>query len=67
MMYGPNGKLIEKKPIGSRFWQIQGSPGLPWTTVNTAIRYVLEMRDKTSDPAIKKNTDQTLAELMKLH
>jgi hypothetical protein len=64
---GSDGKLVDKKPIGSRLWQIQGSPRPPWTTVNTAIRYVLEMRNKTTDPAIKKNADQTLAELMKLH
>jgi hypothetical protein len=68
MMYGPDGKtLVEKKPAGYRVWQIQGSPGPPWTTVNTAIRYVLEMRDKTTDPAIKKNADQTLAKLLRLH
>jgi hypothetical protein len=67
IMYGPDGKVVEKKPIGSRFWQIQGSPGQPWTTVNTAIRYVLEMRDKTTDPAVRNNADQTLAKLMRLH
>jgi len=68
MMYGPDGKtLVEKKPVGYRFWQIQGSPGLPWTTVNTAIRYVLEMRGKTTDPTIKKNADETLAKLLRLH
>jgi hypothetical protein len=66
MMYLPDGK-VSKKPAGGRFWQIQGSPGPPWTTVNTAIRYVLEMRDKTTDPAIKKNADQTLAKLLRLH
>ncbi|MGB8011789.1 MAG: hypothetical protein WCF68_09265 [Terriglobales bacterium] len=67
-MYGPDGKtLVEKKPLGSRFWQIQGSPGPPWTTVNTAIRYVLEMRENSADPAIKKNADQTIAKLLKLH
>lgn len=67
MMYGPDGKLVEKNPIGSRFWQIQGSTGPPWTTVNTAIRYVLEMREQTTNPAIKQNADQTLAELLRLH
>ncbi|MBZ5719772.1 MAG: hypothetical protein LAO03_05270 [Acidobacteriia bacterium] len=68
MMYGPDGKtLVEKKPVGYRVWQIQGSPGLPWTTVNTAIRYVLEMRNKTTDPAIKNNADQTIAKLLKMH
>jgi hypothetical protein len=50
---------------GIRFWL--ANPGSPWTTVNTAIRYVPEMRTKTADPGIEKNADQTLAELMKLH
>jgi len=68
MMYGPDGKtVVEKKPTGYRFWQIQGSPGLPWTTVNTAIRYVLEMRGKATDPTIKKNADETLEKLLRLH
>lgn len=73
MMYGSDGKtLVEKKPTGATAWRIegpqtQGPPPLPWTTVNTAIRYVLEMRDKTTDPAIKKNANHTLAKLMTLH
>lgn len=65
-MYGPDGK-VSKTPVGARFWQIQGSPGPPWTTVNTAIRYVLETREKTTDPVVKKNADQTLAKLLRLH
>jgi hypothetical protein len=35
--------------------------------VNAAIRYVLEMRNKTNDPIIKKNADETLAILLKMH
>jgi hypothetical protein len=67
-MMGPDGKtLVEKKPVGYREWQIQGSPGPQWTTVNTAIRYVLEKRDKPTTPAIKKNADQTLAILLRMH
>jgi hypothetical protein len=68
MMYGPDGKtLVEKRPTGSRVWVIKGSQGPPVTTVNTAIRYILEMREKTTDRAIKKNADQTLAQLLMLH
>jgi hypothetical protein len=68
MMYGPDGKtLVEKRPTGSRVWLIKGSQGPPVTTVNTAIRYVLEMREKTTDRAIKENANQTLAHLLKLH
>jgi hypothetical protein len=67
MMYGPDGKtLLEKRATGSYVWQIQGDQGRPVTTVNTAIRYVLEMREKTTDQVIKKNADHTLAQLLKL-
>lgn len=49
-------------------WQIEGSPevfpGIPWATVNAAVRYVLEMRDKTASPVIRKNADRTLTELL---
>ena len=64
-----DGKVITGKEerTGPAESQITGSPGPPWTTVNTAIRYVLEMRQKTTDPLIKKNADQTLSKLMKLH
>jgi len=68
MMYGPDGKtLLNKKPAGTRVWQIKDPQGLPFATVNTAVRYVLEMRDKTTDPAIRKHGDETLARLLKLH
>jgi hypothetical protein len=73
MMYGSDGKtLVEKKPTGGTTWQIhgpqtEGPPPMPWTTVNTAIRYVLETRDKTTDPTIRKNADRTLAILMTMH
>lgn len=69
MMYGPDGKtLLEKKEVpGSIVWQIDGPPPAPWLTVNAAIRYVLETRDKTKDPIIKRNANQTLAKLRKLH
>ena len=68
MMYGPDGKtLVERKPTGTRVWQIKGSQGPPFTTVNTAIRYVLEMRNKTHDADIRKNADQALAKLEQLH
>jgi len=66
-MFGPDGKTeVEKKQIGYA-WKIDAMESRPWTTVNTAIRYVLEMRNKTTDPAIKKNADDTLAKLLTLH
>jgi hypothetical protein len=49
-------------PAEWRIASIAGGNG-PWITVDTAIRYVEEKRDKTSDPAIKKNADATLAAL----
>jgi hypothetical protein len=72
LMYGPDGKtLLSKKPTGTRLWRIQGSQGTyipqPFATVNTAIRYVLERRDKAHDPLIKQNADRTLEILKRLH
>jgi hypothetical protein len=65
---GANGKL-EKKMPGDKVWEIQAPdfPPFPFTTVNTAIRYVLEQRAKTENPEIRKNADATLAALLKLH
>jgi hypothetical protein len=68
VMYGPDGKtIIEKKQTGNSAWTITEPKLKPWTTVNTAIRHVLEMRNKTADPVIKKNADETLAKLLTLH
>jgi hypothetical protein len=64
--YGPDGKTVAKEMTGPSGWQIADSQGVPWTTVNTAIRYVLEMRRKTSDPAVKANADATLTKLLQL-
>jgi hypothetical protein len=66
MMYAPDGKtLVEKRPTGSRVWMIKGTQAEPVTTVNTAIRYVLKMRERTTDQATKENARQTLAQLLK--
>jgi hypothetical protein len=68
-MFKSDGKTItgkEDRP-GPMEWQIKDAPGVPWTTINTAIRYVLEMRGKTSDPVVMKNADRTLAKLLLLH
>jgi len=69
--YGPDGKTkIQDREIpGTRVWQIDEGPGLlglRWTTVNTAIRYILEERNKTADPVIKTNADRTIAELLQM-
>ena len=62
---GPDGQKVVKEMKGpSLEWQINGSLGTPWTTVNTAIRYVLERQTKTTDPATRKNADKTLITLL---
>jgi hypothetical protein len=44
-IYGSDGKsVIEIKP-GPIEWQLEGNQGQRWTTVNTAIRYIIEMRN----------------------
>jgi hypothetical protein len=66
MMYGPGGKtLVEERPSGSRVWLIKGAQSQPITTVNTAIRYVLERREKATDSETKENASQTLIHLLK--
>lgn len=48
-------------------WLFQGEPPPPFATVTAAIRYVLEKRNESKDPVIRRNADQTLAELLSLH
>lgn len=55
-----------KEITGPLAWRIEKYPPEPWITIDTAIRYVTEMRDKTTDPAIKKNADHTLSVLQRL-
>jgi hypothetical protein len=63
-----NGKIVQEEATGYPItWQISRPLDMPFTTVNTAIRYVLEKREKTSDPVIKQNADKTLAALLRLH
>jgi hypothetical protein len=67
-MFKSDGKTLTpaEERTGPTEWQIQERIGLPWTTVNTAIRYVLEKREKATDPAIKKNANETIGKLLKL-
>jgi hypothetical protein len=59
----PSGKDVEKK--GTLGWRMAlFAP--PRIDVNTALRWVAEMRDKSSDPAIKYNAGKTLAILRAL-
>jgi hypothetical protein len=68
--YASDGKTkVEDKEIPeSIIWQIEGATlWPPWTTVNTAIRYVLEQRAKATDPIVRKNAEVTIQKLLALH
>jgi hypothetical protein len=65
--YKSDGTTVDKVMTGPPAWQIEGRPSTPWTTVNTAIRYLLEARTQTKNPEIKKNADESISELLKLH
>src|SRR5260221_10338784 len=51
----PHGRAAET--LG---WRITDPGTTLWLNRETAMRYVLDMRDKTSDPTVRKNADQTL-------
>jgi hypothetical protein len=51
---------------GPAEWRIEGSAPEPRVTVDTALRYLTHMRDKSSDPVIKKNADRSIATLKRL-
>jgi hypothetical protein len=57
----------DKDVAGPKAWQIDDPPGAPFTTVNSAIRYVLEMRRKTTNENTKKNADKTIEKLLELN
>ncbi len=51
----------------SEQWLIDCTEAItPWINIDTAVRYVREMREKTTDPAIRNNADATIAALEKL-
>ncbi len=60
-----------REVTGSAEWRIDsaGSGGTGneiWLTVGAAIRYVTQMRDKTTNPVVKQNADRTLS-ILKRH
>lgn len=62
----PTWKVVGTKTIeGDPAWRIDGPQQKPFATINTAIRYVLEMRSITKDPVIKQNADKTLRILLR--
>jgi len=56
----------EEKTKGTLRWRMNGRGGSSDVSVNTAIRWVTEMRDKSNDPAMKYNAERTLAILKSL-
>jgi hypothetical protein len=62
---GPDG-VTEKEVNGPLAWRIENSEPVLWITKDTAVRYVKEAREKTTDPTLKKNADQTLTTLRSL-
>jgi hypothetical protein len=62
---GPDG-ITEREVSGPLAWRIEKPEPILWITVDTAIRFVKGVGEKTTDPIIKKNAEQTLAKLMAL-
>ena len=68
VMYTSDGHTLTGKNErpGPPAWQISNDKEDPFTTVNTAIRYVLEIREKTNDSDLRKRADATLKKLLEL-
>jgi hypothetical protein len=47
-------------------WRIDGSPREPHISIDTAIRYVTEIRNGATNPAIVKSADQAIAALKRV-
>jgi hypothetical protein len=63
--FGPDG-VTENEVRGPLAWRIENPEPLLWVTVDAAVRYVRETREKTADATLKKNADQTLSKLKRL-
>jgi hypothetical protein len=50
-----------KELDGPFAWRIEDTSFQPLITLNTAIRYVRQVREKTTDPAVKRNAASTLS------
>jgi len=62
---GPDGQVV-KEVTGALEWRIEGTSDTIWLTTERATRYVTEVRDRTSDHAVKQNAEKTLARLRHL-
>jgi hypothetical protein len=47
-------------------WKFEGYLRIRSATIPAAIKYVKQMRDRSTDPAIRKNADRTIAALKRL-
>lgn len=54
-----------KELTGPLQWKIDGPLTRRWTTVEAAIRYVTQMRDKSSNAVVKQNADKTVEVLQR--
>jgi len=64
--FRPDGTLAPEIK-GPAQWRIDCTENELWVNEATAVRYVTDARDKTTDPVVKKNADDTLAKLRKSH
>lgn len=67
-MWTTDGKKLLKQTItmtGPKQWRIEGPLAYRWATVNAAILYVMETRDKSKDPVLRQNAEKTLEALRK--
>jgi hypothetical protein len=55
-----------REVLGTWEWKIEGPQSERWATVEKAIIYVTEMRDKSDDPIVKRNANRTIAILKRL-
>jgi hypothetical protein len=65
---GPSdhGSTVGGEPKNGAIWKIEAPPRESFLTVDSAIRYTTEILNKTSDPAVRKNADETLSKLAHL-
>jgi hypothetical protein len=68
VMYKSDGHTLTGKEEreGPSAWQIASEEDDPLTTVNTAIRHVLEIREKTNDSELRKRANLTLKKLLEI-
>ncbi len=59
----PDGKTLKEVTTTTPEWRIDDPVTLIFLIPETAVQYVLQIRDKTTDPVIKKNADKTISKL----